>query len=146
MQPFRIAPKAGPEAYKTYQLLQPTVSHFRPATCQEVDCRRAKSGWRTVLDTSTVKGRETANWIRLHSGRRFTFVEAGPIVTFTFPGGQRCFDKHKVSLQREPLLRVVGGDWRGNPRGVAALTLKPRAWIDDFGEHQLTLAEAHKRG
>lgn len=146
MEAFRIPPRAGPEAYKTYQLLQPTVSHFRPATCAEVDCHRAKHGWRTVLDVSTVKGRDTANWIRLKSGRAFTYTEKGPVVTFTFAAGQRCFGKHKVSLQREPLLRVVGGDWRGNPRGTTALQLRPRAWVDHFGEHQLNIAEAHKRG
>lgn len=145
-QLFRIPPKAGPEAYKTYEVRQPRQTHFRRGTCAEVDCRRAKTGWRSVIDVSTVKGRDTANWIRLHSGRRFTFTEAGPLVTFVFPGGQPCFAKHEVWLQREPLLRVAGGDWRGNPRGTPAQILRARDWVDNFGEHQLTLAEAAKRG
>lgn len=142
MEPFRIAPKAGPEAYKTYQVQQ----HFRPATCAEVHCHRAAHGWRSVMDTSTVDGRNKANWIRMKSGRAFTFVENGPIVTFTFAAGQRCFEKHQAPVQRMPLLRVVGGDWRGNPRGVATQTFRPRDWIDNFGEHQLSLLEAQKRG
>lgn len=141
-----IQPQAGPEAYRTYELLQPTATHFRPATCAEVDCHRAKAGWRTVLDTSTVDGRNMAGWIRMHSGRQFTYVEAGPIVTFTFAGGQRCFGKHKVSLEREPILRVRGGDWRGNPRGETTRIFRPADWVDNFGEHQARLSEAHKRG
>ena len=49
-QLFRIPPKAGPEAYKTYEVRQPRQTHFRRGTCAEVDCRRAKTGWRSVID------------------------------------------------------------------------------------------------
>jgi hypothetical protein len=137
-----IQPQAGPEAYKTYQMKPFT----RPATCAEVQCPRQRNGWRSVMDTSTVQGRQQANWIRLHSGRAFTFTQQGPVVTFTFAAGQRCFGKHVVVAERDPLCRIVGGDFRGNPRGDAARVLRPADWVDNFGEHQLTLSEAHKRG
>lgn len=138
--------KAGPEAFKTYQVFQPEKTHTRAATCAEVECPRAANGWRTVLDTSTVQGREQAGWIRMKSGRAFTYVEAGPVVTFTFAAGQRCFGKHRVSLQREPILRVAGGDWRGNPRGEPVRVLKPRDWVDDFGAHQARLSDERQKG
>lgn len=143
---FRIDPKAGPEAYKTYQLLQPAGTHTRPASCAEVDCPRMRNGWRSRMDVTTVKGQKDATWIRMKSGRTFTYVEHGPIVTFSFPAGQRCFEKHRAPLQREPILRVAGGDWRGNPRGTDTLVLKPQAWVDNFGEHQDRLADNQQRG
>lgn len=144
-RPF--APRAGgPEAYKTYQLLQPTRTHTRRASCAEVDCVRMRNGWRARMDLTTVKGVSDANWIRMKSGRSFTYTLHGPIVTFNFPAGQQCLDVHRVPLHREPVLRVVGGDWRGNPRETAALTLSPRSWVDNFGEHQARLADTQQRG
>jgi hypothetical protein len=142
----RIPPKAGPEVYKTYQLLQPRQTHTRRASCAEVECPRQRNGWRTVLDVSTIQGQQQANWIRMKSGRSFTYTQAGTVVTFTFAAGQRCFAEHRVSLEREPLLRVVGGDWRGNPRRVPARVLRPADWVENFGEHQLTLKNAFERG
>jgi hypothetical protein len=136
----------GAESYTTYQVLQPKTSHFRPATCAEVSCARARNGWRSVMDTSTVDGAKQANWVRMKSGRAFTYTQVGAVVTFTFAPGQRCFEKHQVWLQRRPLLRVAGGDWRGNPRGTPTLVMKPADWIDHFGEHQNTLADAHRKG
>jgi hypothetical protein len=141
-EPFRIEPQAGPEAYKTYQV----VPHLQTATCAEVGCERQRNGWRSRADVSTVDGQKIANWIRLKSGRRFTHTQAGPVVVFTFPAGQTCFARHKKPVERAPLLRVVGGDWRGNPTGMPTRELRPADWIDDFGTHQLSLAEAHKRG
>lgn len=143
---FRPDPKGPPEAYKTYQLLQPERTHTKPATCQQVECQRMRNGWRSVMDTSTVVGRKQANWIRLKSGRAFTYVQQGPVVTFTFAAGQRCFEKHRVPLYRDPILRVAGGDWRGNPRGTSTQVLSARSWTDNFGEHQARLSEAQQRG
>jgi hypothetical protein len=141
-----VQPLGPAQVYQTYQLLQPTASHKRRVTCEQAGCQRQRNGWRSVMDTSTVVGRNQANWVRMHSGRSFTYVQAGPVVTFTFAAGQRCFEKHYGLLGRDPVCRVVGGDWRGNPRGTAARVLRPADWVDNFGEHQLTLSEAHKRG
>jgi len=138
----RPTPKAPPQAYKTYA----AKLFHRPASCAEVDCPRMRNGWRTVLDVSTVKGQKNANYIRLHSGRRFAFVQAGPVVTFTFPAGQRCFGSHTVPEDRSPLLKIRGGDWRGDPDRRTPQTVSVRSWLDDFGAHQLTLSELQKRG
>jgi hypothetical protein len=141
-----VQPAGPPAMYKTYQLLQPTATHFRAATCAEVGCPRQRSGWRSVMDVATTDGRNLANWVRLKSGRSFTVEQTGTVVTFTFAAGQRCFGKHQLPVGRPPLLRIVGGDWRGNPRQLRTQELRPQAWVDNFGEHQLTLSEAHKRG
>jgi hypothetical protein len=140
------AGKPGPEAYKTYQLLTPRDTHFRAGTCAEVDCPRMRNGWRSVFDLTTTDGVKQANWVRMKSGRAYTYTQAGPVVTFTFPAGQRCFGRHTVALEREPFLRIAGGDYRGNPRRVETVALRPRSWVDNFGEHLLTLSDASKRG
>lgn len=141
-----IMPKMSPAAYKTYALLRPKATHTRVALCKEVDCRAMANGWKTIVDVSTPLGQRQANYIRLHSGRAFTVTEDGTLVTFVFAPGQKCFAEHRVMLEREPLFRIKDGDFRGNPRGTPVLKLSPIAWRDNFGEHQDSIAEQHKRG
>jgi hypothetical protein len=143
---FRIEPKGPADMYKTYQVLQPPATHTRKASCAEVNCPRRNVGWRSVVDVSTVAGARQAGWIRMKSGRSYTHTQAGSVVTFTFAAGQNCFGQHRVPLHREPLLRVAGGDWRGNPRGTPTRVLRPADWVDDFGTHQLSLADEQKKG
>lgn len=142
----RPAPSLSPEYFKSYEVSRPRATHFRKATCQEVDCPNYARGWRTAVDVSTTLGQSQANYIRLKSGRSFTTEVSGDIVIFTFPAGQRCFSQHTVPLEREPLFRVLGGDWRGNPSRTPAQILRPQAWLDHFGEHQQRLAEQRQKG
>lgn len=136
----------GAEHFKTYALISPLRTHHRPATCAEVECPKWTQGFKAVCDTSTVQGLANARAIE-RSGRRRTFTQAGPIVTYEFPAGQQCFDRHTVSLEREPLYVVKGGDHRGNPRSVPRVTHRNAAdWVDDFATHQLEIAERTQRG
>ena len=146
MSLFRLPPQGPPGAYKTYQVLQPRSTHTRPATCQEVSCPNYAHGWRTIVDVSTELGRRQANYIRLHSGRSFTYTEAGTMVTFMFAMGQKCFAEHRVSLERNPIYRIKGGDWRGNPLGIRPVNLRGDSWVDDFGENQIKVKERVEKG
>jgi len=145
-EPFRIIPKAPAEAFKTYEVAQPTRTHTRPGTCAEVNCANRERGWKTVVDVSTELGKKQAQYIRMHSGRAYSHTQAGTIVTFVFSPGQTCFSEHRVSLQREPLFRIIGGDWRGNPLGLPTQRLRPADWLDSFGEHQLSIKTAREKG
>lgn len=148
MGPNRILPQLPAQAFKTYQIVAPVSTHFRDATCAEVDCAAYLSGWRTVVDERVDLGQGQAHYIRTESGRRFVEHrdEAGMTV-FEFPAGQKCFRPHKARLDRPEIYVVTGGDWRGNPRG-----LEPRRhanaddWIDDFATHQQTLADRLNQG
>lgn len=143
----RVNPKAPAQYYKTYAIQSPIATHYRAATCHEVDCPNYLKGWSSPLDISTVKGADAANWIRMHSKRSFTYAQQGYIVTFHFPPGQNCFTPHKVSLQRPELFVVQGGDWRGNPMSIAEYKHKTAEnWVEDCALHQDKLAEAVKRG
>ncbi|WP_431895871.1 hypothetical protein [Micromonospora haikouensis] len=143
---FRVAPKGLPAAYKTYQILAPASTHWRAATCAEVDCPAWLRGWSTTVDESTELGARQAHYIRRQSGRGFVEqrTPAG-LTTFVFEAGQRCFaaDKHRVQVRPESYL-IRPGDWRdlGDPRRLGSA----RSWVDDFGEHQQRIAEHTQRG
>jgi hypothetical protein len=146
-QPFRLQPKAGPEHYKTFGLSQPARTHFRTATCQEVDCANYARGWRIVLDVSTDLDRRRARYIRDHAGRAYSVIgQEGDVITLEFSAGQKCFEEHRVPLHRMPNFYVVDGDWRGNPRGTPVQKRSIEAWRDDLGEHTLMLKERIERG
>lgn len=146
MQPFRVTPLMPPSAYKTYALKLPVQTHFRVATCKEVECEREANGFRTTLDTSQPAHARTAKWIEDHSGRKYTKQETGTLVIYTFPAGQECFNTHHVTLEREPLLIVRGGDWRGNPRGDRRIHARAADWVEDFAEHQDGIAREIEKG
>jgi hypothetical protein len=145
MQPFRIEPQAGPEAYKTYAIKAPRSTHTRAATCAEVQCANNLCGFKVVADTSTNLGAAQAKYIA-NGDRKYTCTTLGTVVTFIFRAGTKCFAEHRVTLEREPLFIVKGGDYRGNPRGIPATSRKADEWVDDFANHQIRLDETIKRG
>lgn len=140
---FRIQPAMGPESYTTYAIQAPRSTHQRKATCAEIECIHYRHGWLTVVDESSELGARQAGYIRATSGRRFEEKSEGGLTHFTFYAGQECFREHYVSLDREPQYVVIGGDWRGNPRGEPTRVHRTfDDWANDFGEHQDKLKKA----
>jgi len=143
-EPMRPQPKMGVESYKTYAVRAPRGTHTRKISCAAAQCVAHTRGWRTVLDTGQADHRDLALWVRDHSGRRYTWTMAGTVITFDFPPGQECFAGHEEQI-RPGIYVVRDGDHRGNPTGRKQ-KLSERAWLDDFGEHQESLADQQKRG
>ncbi|MFJ4624225.1 hypothetical protein [Streptomyces sp. NPDC088812] len=146
VQPFRWEPKMAPDAYKTYAIVSPLTSHFRPATCAEVDCPHYLHGWRVRVESLTPDLLHAAR----NSGRRYTEqpVAAGE-TWLVFEAGQACFKarEHRTRMDRAPLYVVRDGDHRGNPRGTRArLHQRPENWVEDFAEHQQKLADEIEKG
>lgn len=144
----RVQPVMPVQAYKTFRIAQPAATHWRPATCREVDCAQWERGWVTRIDTASDLGARQANYIRMHSGRAFTAAPIAPgasIVEFTFPAGQKCFRQHHVPLERPAFYIVRGGDWRGST-GVIRRHHNGDDWVDDFATHQDRLATRLERG
>lgn len=144
-QPFRVAPKLAPHLYKSYAITAPRSTHTRPATCAEVDCQPWQHGWATTVqpgsqDEAVIKA----------SGRRWVSVERveGGFLRYTFPPGQPCFaaSTHRTFLEREPLYRVLAGDWRNARAPVLRAHTRAADWVDDFATHQQTIADAVARG
>ncbi len=148
MRPLtRIPPKMPAAMYKTYSILAPLQTHFRPATCNEVSCRPHERGWMSPIDEKTADGQKHAFYIRKVAKRRYTERrDAGGLTVFEFPPGQQCFGKHVVPLERPELFVVRGGDWRGNPRGTEQKHSRPQDWVDDFQEHHDVIKTALERG
>jgi hypothetical protein len=144
----RFEPAMPVTAYKTYRIVSPQQTHFRPATCAEAGCTTYLNGWQSTIDETTVLGQQQAHYIRKQSGRGYT-EERLPngLTQFTFEAGQRCFGgDHQVRLDRPELYLVRGGDWRGNPTGENRQHANAAEWVEDFGEHQQRLADEMKKG
>jgi hypothetical protein len=141
----RIEPAAGPEAFKTYGIRAPLSTHWRAASCAEVECEHYLNGWRTIVPADSPQ----AEYIRRRSGRKFTEErQPGGLTEFTFPAGQPCFQAsaHRLRVEREERFLIRDGDHRGNPRGTPVRELRPDDWADDFANHQDKIATQFERG
>lgn len=143
----RINPALPVQAFKTYQVVAPPSTHWRPATCADVDCGAYLTGWRSLIDESTDLGQKQAHYIRRESARKHTERrdEAG-LTVFEFEAGQRCFAPHQVRHDRPEVYLVRGGDWRGNPSGSVRKHANAEDWVEDFQEHQGRLADQIEKG
>ncbi|MFD6035721.1 hypothetical protein ACFWHF_14440 [Streptomyces griseoincarnatus] len=144
----RIQPNLTAAEYKTYQIVAPLASHWRPATCEEVDCPAYTGGWVSRIDEQSELGQKQAHYIRKQAGRKFSEDrQPDGLTAFTFPPGQACFQQHQKRLERPELYVVRDGDWRGNPLGTAPRThSRPDHWVEDFAEHQERLARIIEKG
>jgi hypothetical protein len=144
----RLAPTLGAAAYQTYRLQAPAATHFRPASCAEVRCEAYENGFRVPVDERTELGAEQARYIRRNSGRAFTEARQDPtgLTVFTFTPGQTCFRAadHRTPLERDPVLTVHRGDWRGMQ--LLRRHTRPEFWVEDFAEHQDRLTAAIEKG
>lgn len=155
-------PLLPPHLRKTYQIKAPISTHWRPATCEEVDCPHYLQGWLSAIDETTELGQRQAHYIRHDSGRKFVETRGyefpddpmgqrripETLTVFRFEAGQKCFgaDTHKLPVGKPELYLLRGGDHRGNPRQEITRFSGHQAWLDDFGEHQERIADAVQRG
>jgi len=141
---FRIKPNMPVGAYTTYSLTMPKDTHWRKATCEEVECQPWRNGWKTIVPTASPQ----ADYIRAKQhGRHFTEAPAdGGMAEFTFPPGQPCFrsGEHRLQLQRPPIASLRGGDWRAATTPVKVVNLQE--WVNRFGENQVALKDRVERG
>lgn len=138
----RIPPLGPPQAYKTYEIDAPEQTHFRDATCTEVDCAMQASGWVTAVDEATALGQQQARYIRRVSDRAYMEEHENGQTMFRFPAGEECFSQHRIRLERPEYFIVRGGDFRGNPRGDVRVHDSADDWVEDFAEHQDRLSTA----
>lgn len=147
-KPSRIKPNLPSSAYTTFQVTAPTATHTVEASCEDVECEQYARGWRMKLDLGTDLGQKQAHYIKHLSGRSYRVVDQRDgLVTLEFPGGQPCFQQHRVRNQLPETFLVRGGDYRGNPLGTKTRVHdKPEHWVEEFQEHQDRLKTAIERG
>lgn len=142
----RPTPKMDPQYYKTYAVVSPLTTHWRPATCAETNCPHYLNGWGVRIENLTPELRHAATT----SGRKYRLeIVSATESWLVFEAGQPCFraSQHRVQLGRPPLFLVRDGDHRGNPRRTKTRQhLNPQTWVDDFAEHQQKLADEIEKG
>lgn len=145
---------------RNYDASAPLATHWRIATCAEVDCRALEQGWQTsIFEDDTVPplppnatedkhmrrmmslrdlSAKQAYYIRHLSGRHFTEHrdETGATV-FTFPPGQECFTEHKVRIDRPELFIVTD-------RGARRVHRRPEDWAEDLAQHADAINKARQ--
>lgn len=145
-----IMPMGPPQAYKTYGMSMSLKTHWRAATCEEVDCAAYRFGWASTFDVSTKLGMRQFEYCKGDRARSFSMQRpALNLVKFVYAPGNRCFSAadHRVPLERPARLYVAEGDWRGNPRGTRPrVHQRAEDWAEDFAEHQGRLAAAIEKG
>jgi hypothetical protein len=143
---FRLEPAMPAAAYKTYRIVAPVATHFRPATCAEVNCPAYVKGWKVHVEELPPHLLHAAKT----SGRRYREMHVAEGETYlVFEPGQSCFrsGEHRTRIDRPELFVVQGGDHRGTPRGTEARRHARAAdWVDDFAEHQSRLSDEQQKG
>lgn len=157
MQPplSRPTPRMDPGRYKTYAVVSPLSSHFRPATCAEVDCPHWLHGWGvriTEIPPEDQAAVREATYTLNGKQYRYSYVEqemepGKPWLLFK--PGQPCFKArwHRKRIEKEPLFLIRGGDHRTTaPGSDSGRELSAQSWVDDFGEHTQRLADEIEKG
>jgi len=116
-----------PRNQQFFRIRRPLATHWRPATCKEMDCPHYLNGWKTIVPFDSPQ----AEYIRNGSGRHFTETREGDIAEFVFPPGQTCFASadHQRRVDRPDIFERV-------PRlGAAPLAhARPEDWVENMGE------------
>lgn len=150
----RLQPALPSRGYKTFQIIAPLKTHFRAATCEEVECAAYVNGFRLFADEAAELGQAQAAYVRRECGRKFTEDrDAAGLTVFTFPPGTKPFasdehTSHKVRLEREEVFLTHPGDWRWRPNAGERHYRHTRSefWTEEFAEHQQNLADRIERG
>jgi hypothetical protein len=115
-----------------YSINRPLPTHWRPATCAEVNCPHYLHGFQTVVDEHTTLGQAQANYIRHDRTRQHKETRRPDGLTvFSFEPGQRGFAPHcdhKLPLEITPLFEQRAG-------GIALARLPFPEWADQFNDH-----------
>lgn len=141
----RIQPQGRVQDYKTYQILSPLSTHWRPATCADIDCPDYLGGWRVRVEGLPPEMLHTAKT----TGRKFTELHISENENWlVYEAGQPCFRApfHKKLLDKQEIFVARDGDFRGNPTGNVRKHTRAEFWIEDMQENQQRLERLRERG
>lgn len=141
----RIPPQGRVQDYKTYQIVAPLSTHWRPATCAEIDCPDYTKGWKLRVEGLSPEMLHAAKT----SGRKYTELDVTESEHWLiFEAGQPCFRArtHRKLLGKQEIFIARDGDFRGNPTGNVRRHTKPEFWLEEFQENQENIARRIQQG
>ncbi len=106
-----------------WRIETPRSSHYRTASCAEVNCPNYQNGFQIILPTTMI-----VQIIAIRESRMQYNEEEmeGGLIRFVFAPGQECFEgqagEHKTNLERDPIFL--------KNRTVQ----EPEQWKDGIGE------------
>lgn len=135
-QVTRIAPQGPTHAYQTYAIRTGLDTHYRKATCAEIDCPDYLNGWYLKIEGTP----QELLHIATHCGKRYRQGEVlieGQTQAFKaliFEAGQPCFREstHVKSLERPEFFYVGRGDYRSFTTRKAKLFDRPDQFVDSM--------------
>ena len=113
-----------------FETTWPMSTHWRDATCQEVNCPHYLNGWITRV----APGSQQDLYIRADKERRYKLERGEEFNFYTFEAGQRCFrsGQHRIKLDRGPWLTK---NQTGREAGRVELNaMEYNRWTDEFNE------------
>lgn len=129
----RPRPIGPSHAYQTFAVKSPMATHFRKATCPEVNCKAYQEGW-----TVRVQHLDERLWAAIKaSGRRYRRYDLTEDEGYlAFDPGQLCFqvDEHRVRTDRPEIFLVGRGDWRSFKPSQAE-RMQPEHWVERLYGH-----------
>ena len=127
---MRVDPTLPVGAVETFQIAAPRSTHWRSATCAEVQCQPHLSGWVTKV----LAGSPDEQLLRQARRNLWSRVEAAPdgFLNYHFTAGVKCLGavRHRIRIDRPELFVLRDGDWRwlGEPRVFD----RSDQWVDHF--------------
>lgn len=142
-----------PRHKKTYQIRAPLATHWRSATCEEVECEFFVDGWRLRVENLTERdlykvknsGRHCMELPVAEGETWLVFGPGTPCLRQWAPGQPLVERHHRLPVGRPELYVVRPGDWRLYT-GESYRFDRGDQWRDDFAEHQDRLADRVKKG
>ena len=113
----------------TYQISWNRDTHFRVATCDEVDCPHFINGWVTRV----VIGSPQDHYIKQDTSRKSIGVKIDDAtIEYYYESGQKCFRQHQTKVERAPFLTI---DQVGKESGrLIRNNIDFDEWTDRFNE------------
>ena len=137
-----------PHMYKRYAASAPMRTHWRQATCAEVECDGYLNGFVTFVDVSLELGRKQHYFLTHDRERTYTINQTGQYTfEFIYPPGNPCFQRgsHRTGIGRPPFLLVHNGDWRASSREPYRHT-RVEDFVDDMNNNSDWLLTLARRG
>ena len=143
----------------------PLKSHWRRATCREIECQPYGGGWWTridlspTLDPDTLQSHQRADYyIRHNCERRYIETWEGSTIAYHFEAGQDCFkttcglcqacqegqacvnDHHWIPLERDPIFI------HQDSKGRVQTGLEYTEFFDRFNENSYKINRRAQQG